>query len=161
MQRNEIAYVFPSDDGVACVAVSCHGELFPQFRQDPSATFDERIASHSQIAERYRAARRDPAVYGTAPEDNYVRIPRGEGWTLVGDAGMHQDPWSGRGIDMAAVHAALLADELSPALAGDISMADALTRYHDARDEHGLDLWRKTVTAAEDLSRLVAGGDPD
>ncbi len=158
---NEIAYVFPSDDGVACVAVSCHSDFFPQFREDPSATFDERIERHSQIAERYRAARREPAVYGTAPEDNYVRIPRGAGWTLVGDAGMHQDPWSGRGIDMAAVHAALLADELAPALAGDASMEDALTRYHDRRDEHGLALWRETVTAAEDLSRLVSGGDPD
>ncbi len=85
-----------------------------------------------------------------------MRVPYGDGWALVGDAGMHQDPWSGRGIDMAAVHAAILADELAPALAGDASVADALLRYHERRDEHGLELWRQTVALADDLSQLTA-----
>ena len=72
---------------------------------------------------------------------------------------MHQDPWSGRGIDMAAVHGAILADELTPALGGDVPLSDALARYHARRDEHGLELWRQTVTLADDLSVLTSGGD--
>jgi flavin-dependent dehydrogenase len=35
-------------------------------------------------------------------------VPWGPGWALVGDAAMHQDPWSGLGIDMAGVHATFL-----------------------------------------------------
>jgi flavin-dependent dehydrogenase len=77
---DEIAYVFPSDDGFACVAVSSPKSLFSEFRVSPSAMLDARIGQHSQIAERYEAAQRDGTVLGTAPEDNYVRIPFGEGW---------------------------------------------------------------------------------
>jgi flavin-dependent dehydrogenase len=157
---NELVYVFPSDDGFACVAVSSPKSLFSEFRANPSAMLDARIARHPAIAARYESAQRDSTVLGTAPEDNYVRIPCGEGWALVGDAGMHQDPWSGRGIDMAAVHAATLADELTPALHGGGDLVDALARYHARRNEHGLDSWRSTVTLADDLTQLAAREPP-
>ena len=160
LRGDEIAYVFPSDDGFACVAVSSAKSLFSEFRASPSDTLDARIGRHRQIAERYGAAQRDAAVLGTAPEDNYVRFPYGEGWALVGDAGMHQDPWSGRGIDMAAVHASILADELTPALQGDADLLDALARYRTRRDEHGLDKWRETVAHADDLTQLTAHDEP-
>jgi menaquinone-9 beta-reductase len=155
LRGDEIAYVFPSDAGFACVAVSSPKSLFSEFRASPSGMLDARIGRHPQIAERYEAAQRDGTVLGTAPEDNYVRIPSGEGWALVGDAGMHMDPWSGRGIDMAAVHGAVLADELMPALRGDADLLDALARYRARRDEHGLDPWRETVALADDLTRLT------
>ena len=161
LRGDEIAYVFPSDDGFACVAVSSPKSLFSEFRASPSATLDTRIGRHRQIAERYEAALRDEAVLGTAPEDNYVRLPYGEGWALVGDAGMHQDPWSGQGIDMAAMHGAMLADELTLALHGDVDLLDALARYRTRRDEHGLEAWRETVTKADDLAQLTAQDEPD
>ena len=161
LRGDEIAYVFPSDHGFACVAVSSPKTLFSEFRASPSATLDARIGRHRQIAERYEAALRDEVVLGTAPEDNYVRLPYGEGWALVGDAGMHQDPWSGQGIDMAAVHGAMLADELTPALHGDVDLLDALARYRTRRDEHGLEAWRETVTKADDLAQLTAHDEPD
>ena len=77
------------------------------------------------------------------------------GWTLVGDAGMHMDPWSGRGIDMAAAHASILADELMPTLHGHADLLDALARYRRRRDEHGLDKWCETVAKADDLTQLT------
>ncbi len=125
-----------------------------------SAMLDARIARHPGIAARYESGQRESAVLGTAPEDNYVRIPCGEGWALVGDAGMHQDPWSGRGIDMAAVQAATLADELTPALQGGGDLTDALARYRARRDEHGLDSWRNAVTLADDLTQLTVRDTP-
>ena len=161
LRGDEIAYVFPSDDGFACVAVSSPKSLFSEFRASPSATLDAQMGRHRQIAERYEAGQRDAAVLGTAPEDNYVRVPYGEGWALVGDAGMHQDPWSGRGIDMAAVHGAILADELTPALHGEADLLEALARYRARRDAHGLDAWRETVAKADDLTQLTAQDDRD
>ena len=161
LRGDEIAYVFPSDGGFACVAVSSPKSLFSEFRASPSATLDARIGRHRQIAGRYEAGQREAAVLGTAPEDNYVRVPYGEGWALVGDAGMHMDPWSGRGIDMAAVHGAMLADELTPAIHGDADLLDALGHYRARRDEHGLDPWRETVAQADDLTQLTARDEPD
>ena len=62
---------------------------------------------------------------------------------------------------MAAMHGAILADELTPALHGDIDLLDALARYRTRRDEHGLEAWRETVTKAEDLAQLTAQDEPD
>ena len=49
-----------------------------------------------------RVAAATPAgrLAGCGPEHSYVRVPYGPGWALVGDAAMHQDPWSGLGMDM-------------------------------------------------------------
>jgi len=85
-----------------------------------------------------------------------VRVPVGPGWALVGDAGLHQDPWSGRGIDMAAVHATFLAESLGLWLGGGLSEGEALAAYRARRDAHALDMYRRTVTLARDLSPLSA-----
>ena len=37
----------------------------------------------------------DGRVAGCGPERFHVRVPHGPGWALVGDAALHQDPWSG------------------------------------------------------------------
>ena len=64
------------------------------------------------MAERVAAATPAGELLACGPTRNYVRVPVGPGWALVGDSGMHQDPWSGTGIDKAMVHATLLADAL-------------------------------------------------
>ena len=94
---------------------------------------------------------------GCGPERNYVRIPAGPGWALVGDAGMHQDPWSGTGIDKATMHATFLADALAQWFTGGMSEHDALASYHVRRNEDGLASYRQTVALAKDLRQLSAG----
>jgi hypothetical protein len=42
----------------------------------------------------------------------------------------------------------MLADELTPALHGQVDPLEALARYRTRRDEHGLDAWRETVANA-------------
>ena len=57
-------------------------------------------------------------------------------------AGLHQDPWSGRGIDMAGVHATYLADAI---------LDGSFGRYHERRNAHALGAYRETVRLAADL----------
>jgi 2-polyprenyl-6-methoxyphenol hydroxylase-like FAD-dependent oxidoreductase len=153
---DEQAYVFPSEDGVTCMALSLNLADFGWMRQQPVARFRERIAHHLGLADRFSAAIWEGRLLGCGPETNYVRLPFGPGWALVGDAGMHQDPWSGQGIDKATVHATFLAQALQEWLGGAASEQDALGRYHQRRDEDGLAGYRMTVIRSRDMRQQLA-----
>jgi 2-polyprenyl-6-methoxyphenol hydroxylase-like FAD-dependent oxidoreductase len=63
---------------------------------------------------------------------NFFRRAHGPGWALVGDAALHRDPITAQGITNAFTHAAILAEELNQAFAGDKEVDTALADY-DAR----------------------------
>ncbi|HYO49519.1 MAG TPA: NAD(P)/FAD-dependent oxidoreductase [Chloroflexia bacterium] len=151
---DEIAYVFPSDAGMTCVALSVNRDGFDQLRKSGIAKFDEIIARHRGLADRFSAATPEGGLLGSGPELNYVRVPIGPGWALVGDAGMHQDPWTGLGIDMAGVHATFLAEALLSWFGGSESEADALAKYHARRNEHCMPGYHQTVALGRDLRQL-------
>ena len=152
---DELAYIFPSDSGLTCVAVSVNLETFRRLREDFEPRFAERIALHAGLADRVAAAKADGRIAGCGPERNHVRVPWGPGWALVGDAGIHQDPWSGLGMDMASVHATFLADAIADWLYGPADERTAFAGYHERRNEHALDAYNETVTLAADLSALT------
>lgn len=155
--EDEIAYVFPSDDGVACVALSVNLPTFRWMRQRPHERFCERIAAHRGIAARFRGATWQGRLLACGPEGNYVRVPVGAGWALTGDAGMHQDPWSGTGIDKAMVHATFLAEALGEWFAGQRAEQAVLAAYHTRRNADGMASYRSTVDLSRDLRQLSAG----
>jgi len=148
---DEVAYVFPSDDGVACVALSVNLPTYRWLRQRPEERFGERIVAHRGLAGRFAAATVEGRLLGCGPERNYVRVPVGPGWALIGDAGMHQDPWSGLGIDKATVQATFLADTLGRWFGGGASEGEALAEYHARRDADGLASYRFTVERSKDF----------
>ena len=155
--EDEVAYVFPSDGGVACIAASLNRADFASLRGVTIGGFHQRLARHAGLTERLRASSAVTGMLGCGPELNFVRQPVGVGWALVGDAGLHQDPWTGRGIDLATTQAAALADALLAWFKGDLGEEEALERYRAHRDEVGLPLYKQTVELARDL-RQVTGG---
>ena len=74
---------------------------------------------------------------------------------LVGDAAVHQDPWTGAGMDTAGRHAVLAADAIADWLGGVAPEEEAFARYRRARDEHVLADWQECTTLARDLSQLA------
>ena len=151
---DELAYIFPSDSGFTCVALSVNLETFRWLRQDFKARYAERIRRHRGIAPRVAAAKASGRLLGRGPARSYVRVPWGAGWALVGDAAMHQDPWSGLGIDMAGVHATFLADAIVHRLREGGDDRVVYSRYHERRNDHGLDDYHDTVRCAADLRGL-------
>lgn len=154
--QDEMAYVFPSDGGLTCVALSVNLPTFRWLRQRPRERFCERIAAHRGLANRFAEATWEGGLVACGPERNYVRVPTGAGWALVGDAGMHQDPWSGTGIDKATVHAGFLAEELREWYTGKRSEQEALAGYHERRNADGMASYRQTVDLSRDLRQLAA-----
>jgi menaquinone-9 beta-reductase len=151
---DEMVYVFPSDGGHTCVALSANLNAHKRLRTRAEAGFLERVAAHPFIAPRADRATWVGRLRACGPRPVEARVPFGPGWALVGDAGMHVDPWTGEGMDNASVHATFLAEALDDALEGRASEPDALTAYHRRRDEHALESMRENIRLGRDLNLL-------
>jgi 2-polyprenyl-6-methoxyphenol hydroxylase-like FAD-dependent oxidoreductase len=157
---DECAYVFPSDSGLACVALTLNLATYAWVRQAPAERFYERLAAHPGLVERLLAARRVSGLFGCGPTSNYVRVPVGAGWALVGDAGLHQDPWSGLGIDQALLQATFLAEALGAWFGGAELEQDALAAYHRRRDADALAGYQRTVSLSRNLGEAQQPAAP-
>ena len=150
---DELSYVFPSDGDMTCIALTLNISQFEWMRRAPEEGFRGRLALHPGLAERFGDAQIEGRVLGSGPEPNYMRAAGGPGWALVGDAGIHQDPWSGIGMDFAGTHAVFLADELNRWLRGQATQSEALASYELRRNKHATEKHVSTVTQARDLSQ--------
>lgn len=148
---DEVAYLFPSDAGVTCAAISVNLATFAWMKADLNGRFRKQIALHRGIASRFASATPISKVLGIGPFPNYVRVPVGPGWALVGDAGLHVDPWSGHGMDFAGVHARFLAEAIDNWFTGRQSEAEAMRCYHQRRNDHATEKYRRTVALSRDL----------
>lgn len=92
---------------------------------------------------------------GGPPEANWVRAPAGPGWALVGDAGWHQDPWTGEGMDNAGVCATYAADAIADWLGAQVTEQEAMARYRVLRDEMMFDRFDQCTTVARNLAQLA------
>ena len=145
---DELAYVFPSDAGLTCVAISVNLDEYHRLRHDLQDGFRRSLRQHRGLWDRYAASRPQGRVLGSGPSPDYVRQAAGAGWALVGDAGMHQDPWTGLGMDSAAIAAEVLVDTFSTQ--GDWHTWTDV--YERRRDEQLLSWFHATVAGAADLS---------
>jgi flavin-dependent dehydrogenase len=155
LHGDELLYAFPSDAGTTCVAVSVNLEDFAAMRRNAEHVFHERIGAHPGLTPRLSRCSLEGRLLGCGPKDHLVRVPYGPGWALVGDASLHQDPWSGNGMDNAGVHATFLAAAIDDWLSGRVSELEAFARYHAQRDEHALADFRETVALGNDLRQLA------
>jgi 2-polyprenyl-6-methoxyphenol hydroxylase-like FAD-dependent oxidoreductase len=150
---DELVYVFPSDGGLACVALSLNLDDYRAVRTDSDRAFQDRVAGHPFVAGRVEKAAWSGRLWACGPRPSMVKFPTGPGWALVGDASMYQDPWTGLGMDNAAVHATFLAEAVGEILSGtDESVAWA--DFHRRRDEHAISGFLETADLARDLNAL-------
>jgi flavin-dependent dehydrogenase len=152
---DELVYAFPSDGEVACVAVSINLAAFEGFRADPAARFAQRVGAHPGIAPRFAGARPESRVLGTGPKDAIVRTPCGPGWALVGDAGLHMDPWTGLGMDNAAKTAGLLSDAVIAALVDGADEPEAFEAYRRVRNEWLMPGFEFTAAGGRDFAAIA------
>ncbi|MBA3906409.1 MAG: NAD(P)/FAD-dependent oxidoreductase [Pseudonocardiales bacterium] len=126
---------WPTNDGATLVAVMRRRDRFGEFRRDVEGNFHEIIRTiDPAIAAQVADATQVEGFHGIRYPDNFYRVSQGPGWALVGDAGYHKDPFTGKGISDALVHAELLAGRIHEGLSGERPMADALVDYQTDRD---------------------------
>ena len=85
-------------------------------------------------------------LLGAVP--NYLRIPFGPGWALVGDAGYNKDPITAQGISDAFRDAEQCSTAVDNWLSGRMSFDDAFLPWHRERD-------RKILPTYEFITQLA------
>src|SRR5207247_5693381 len=106
---------------------------YDTLRRDHVRLFEERMRADPRVAPQLVRAERIAPVRGRGDLVNFLRVPAGRGWALVGDAGQHKDPIFGQGIGDAVRSAKLLATHLRAGLGGDLD--GALAEYRAYRDQ--------------------------
>jgi len=155
------AVTFPTDAGLTCVAIGWQNNTFGRVRSDIAGEFQTALAGFTELAEVVAGARRVEPFRGTAELPFFLRVPRGDGWALVGDAGCRVDPITAQGIADAFRDVDLLAAAIGDALEGVATMDDALASYQLQRDAAVLPIYRFTAERARlepptlEMQRLI------
>lgn len=135
-RNRRVLVTTPTNDELTIALVMFPIEEFDSVKQDIDRHFMASMEQAPYLAEMLRAGERVERYYGTGDIENFFRKPYGNGWALAGDAGYHKDPCTAQGISDAFRSAQWLADAIHSGLSGAASMEDALTKYHQIRDEH-------------------------
>lgn len=153
--------VFPTNDGLVCIAAGTDLARFDEYKQDIDGVFMGILDGSPAFAAKVRAGKREERYMGTADVPNFFRIPWGTGWALVGDAGYMKDPITGFGITDAFRDADLLAVALDDALAGRKTWDGAGAWYQEQRDTAAMPMYEMTTKmAAGELDFASAGPPP-
>jgi flavin-dependent dehydrogenase len=126
-REGQAIFAFPTGDDLLAVFVAWPIARLPIVRADVETEFLAALDVAPELAARVRAGRREERFYGAAQLPNFVRVPQGPGWALVGDAGCHKDPFMALGVCDALRDAELLAET--------IAAERPLSEYEERRNE--------------------------
>jgi 2-polyprenyl-6-methoxyphenol hydroxylase-like FAD-dependent oxidoreductase len=151
---------FPTNDGLTMIYVAARAAELGRARADLVGHYLAGLDGCGDLPERVRAARQAERLRTSPGCAARMRVPRGPGWALAGDAGLVLDPVSAHGISRALGDAQLLADAITggldgrgglagrEGLGGRDGLAAALAGYHRARDRAALPVYRLTAGIA-------------
>jgi flavin-dependent dehydrogenase len=144
---------FPTNDGQVCLAVERPADEFAEMRSDIEGSYLGAIeAAAPDLFDAVVAATREEPFRGSGDQLQYFRKPYGDGWVLLGDAGLHVDPTLGLGITKAFSEAAMAAPALSAVLNGDADFEAAMAGFQEQRDVLWLPLSRENVGASQGIA---------
>jgi flavin-dependent dehydrogenase len=132
--ERRVMFSFRTEDGLFAVFAGLPMEEFPEIRRDVNGAFMRTVDLIPQFSARVRAGKREERFYGASDLPNFYRQPHGRGWALIGDAGLHKDPYLALGICDALRDVQWLADAIGAGLSGTQPMEAALAGYQTKRD---------------------------
>ena len=143
-----IIFSFKTEQGLFAVFAGMPIAELHTVRRDIEGEFMRALDLAPDFAARVRAGRREERFYGASDLPNFFRKPWGNGWALVGDAGLHKDPYLALGICDAWRDAELLADAIGDGLGGTRPMPEALSKYEARRDAASTADYEENITLA-------------
>jgi flavin-dependent dehydrogenase len=133
--RNHTAvFAFPTNDDLFAVFIAWPLSELPRVKADIEAAMLAVLDDVPGLGERVRAGERVERVLGATQLPNFIRKAYGPGWALIGDAGVHKDPFMALGVCDAFRDAELLADALAEGLGGEVPLEEALAVFERRRD---------------------------
>jgi 2-polyprenyl-6-methoxyphenol hydroxylase-like FAD-dependent oxidoreductase len=132
--ERRVIFSFKTEDDLYAVFVGAPIDEFNEIRRDIEGAFMRALDLAPDFAARVRAGRREERFYGAADLPNFYRKPYGPGWALVGDAGVHKDPFMALGICDAFRDVELLAQAIGDGLTSRRPMDEALADFETKRN---------------------------
>jgi len=148
VRARDAIFAFPTHDNLTAVFVGTAVEELAQIRASTDSHRMRVLDAVPAIGERVRAGKREERWYGAADLPNFYRKPYGRGWALVGDAGLHKDPFLALGICDALRDVDLLTGALDRGLSGDQPIESALRDYERRRNEASRDDFAENLRLA-------------
>jgi flavin-dependent dehydrogenase len=127
--ERRVIFSFKTEDDLFAVFVGAPIEEFSEMRRDIGGTFMRALDLVPDFAARIRAGRQQERYYGASDLPNFYRKPYGPGWALVGDAGLHKDPFLALGICDG-----WRAQAIGDALSGRRPIHEAMAAYESQRN---------------------------
>ncbi len=148
VRGRRVVFAFPTNDHLFAVFIAWPRAEMTAVRADIEHHFMAVIGRAPYLAERLRAGRRVERYRGAGDVPNFLRKPYGPGWALVGDAGVHKDPYMALGICDALRDAELLTDALDDGFSGRAPLTAALAHFERQRKEATLPDYQQNLRAA-------------
>jgi len=146
--ERRVIFSFKTENDLFAVFVGAPVEEFETFRRDIEPAFMRSLDLIPDFTARVRAGHREERFYGCSDLPNFYRRPYGSGWALVGDAGVHKDPFLALGICDAFRDAEFLADAIREGLGGGRSMAEAMADFERRRNDASAKDFQENVSSA-------------
>jgi len=133
----DVAYAFPTDSDLTCLATFPSKDKLAEFKPDPEQAM-ARLFETLPDGPRLDPDKRVSNVIGKIEMPNTVRKPVQPGLALIGDAAIAADPLWGVGCGWALQSAEWLAEAVGPAAAGTPAEIDAALERYRKRHRAGL-----------------------
>jgi 2-polyprenyl-6-methoxyphenol hydroxylase-like FAD-dependent oxidoreductase len=147
-EQRRVIFSFRTEDDLYAVFVGAPMDEFESFRRDIEGVFMRSLDLAPEYAERVRAGRREERFYGCSDLPNFYRKPFGNGWALIGDAGLHKDPYMALGICDGLRDVELMAKAIQEGLGGTRSLAEALADFERARNDASAKDYQDNIASA-------------
>jgi flavin-dependent dehydrogenase len=135
VRARDAIFAFPTNDNLTAIFVGTAIEELGVIRSGTDTHRMRVLDAVPAIGERVRAGKREERWYGAADLPNFYRKPYGKGWALVGDAGLHKDPFLALGICDALRDVELLALALDQGFSGRQPIEQALHDFERRRNQ--------------------------
>jgi len=143
-----VIFSFKTGNNLYAVFIGAPIDELAEMRRDIDRAFMRTLDLAPDFASRVRAGKRQERFYGASDLPNFYRKPYGPGWALVGDAGVHKDPFMALGICDAFRDVALLADAIGDGLASRLPMEEALADFEAKRNAASAADFDQNITEA-------------
>ncbi len=133
--QRRVIFSFKTERDLFCIFVGIPMDEFPEARRHIEHAFMETVDLVPGFGARVRAGLRAERFYGASDLPNFYRKPYGPGWALVGDAGLHKDPYLALGICDALRDVEFLTGAIGRGLSTGCPMDEALADYEKQRNK--------------------------
>ncbi|MEU9481768.1 NAD(P)/FAD-dependent oxidoreductase [Streptomyces sp. NPDC048191] len=141
-------FIIPTNDGDANVMVGWRHHEMAEFRKDIEGNYHATLDLFPGIGDMVRRGKRVERFYAFSDTRQWLRVPYGPGWCLLGDSSHLKDPIAGIGITDSFRSAEVLVERIDEVLSGARTEDDAFADYRKWRDETFTEAFGQHLRAA-------------